>query len=62
MSEEKNKKRGRPVGTKSNNPRSTQLPVVRVTPNELSAYKAASEHENKTFSAWVRDKLDKASK
>ncbi len=53
------KKRGRPiVGDKQDK----RLPDVRVSENQLSAYKRASERENKTFSGWVRDVLDKASK
>lgn len=62
MSDSEKRKRGRPTGTKSSNPRSTQLPVVRVTPEELKAYKAASERGKMTFSAWVRHCLDKCAK
>ncbi len=61
MNERKNKKRGRPIGYKAVDPKNISLPV-KVSETELNAYKAASEREEMTFSAWVRDKLDKASK
>jgi len=51
------KKRGRP---KSDNPM-VRMPDMLVKDEQLKAYKAASNREGKTFSAWVRDALDKAS-
>lgn len=50
----------RPGRPKTKNPATERLPVVRVTPNNLNRYKAASESAGATFSAWVRDALDKA--
>lgn len=55
----KKKKIGRPVGYRTKNPANKMLPV-KVTEDQLKAYKEASEREKITFSAWVRDKLDKA--
>jgi len=62
MSDEIKKKRGRPKGSKSEHTADKQLPRIRVTEKQLTSYKQASEREKVTFSAWVRDKLDKASK
>lgn len=50
---------GRP---KLDNPRSTQLPVVRVTPDKLAEYKQAATASDSNFSQWVRSTLDKAAK
>lgn len=61
MNEKTKKKRGRPAGYKVENPQNKTIPKVRVTETQLTAYKAASERSGKTFSAWVRDVLDKAS-
>lgn len=58
MDKLKKKKRGRPLGSTVENTANKQLPRVRVTEDQLKAYKAASEREGKTFSAWVRGKLD----
>jgi len=55
MSEKETKQMGRP---KSENPATEKLPMVRVTPEQLNAYKEAAEKSNITFSAWVRDALD----
>jgi len=59
MNEPAKKKRGRPVGAKAENPASEKLPMVRVTPEQLKAYRQASEHSQQSFSAWVRNTLDK---
>ena len=53
------KRMGRPP---IENPASKTLPRIRVTPDQLENYKEAAEHEEMAFSAWVRDKLDKAAK
>jgi len=58
----KKKKRGRPVGSKSSNNATKLLPSVRVTQVQLDKYQEASKREGVSFSAWVRDKLDSASK
>ena len=52
------KKMGRPP---TENPASEKLPMVRVTPAQLSRYKAAAAQVGQSFSAWVRNALDKAS-
>lgn len=41
---------------------SARLPVVQVTPEKLEIYKSACNRSGKTFSAWVRDALDKTAK
>lgn len=61
MTEDKIKKRGRPVGSTSENPM-VRMPGMKVKQEQLEAYRAASEREKRTFSAWVRSVLDKASK
>lgn len=61
MENKETKKRGRPVGYRAENPMDKALPKVMVTKDQLKAYKAASEREGKTFSAWVRSVLDGAS-
>ena len=61
MTQNKVKKRGRPKGSVSNNPM-VRMPDMKVKKEQLEAYKAASEREEMTFSAWVRSNLDKASK
>jgi len=61
MTEDKKRKRGRPKGYRVENPHDKTLPKVRVTGDQLKAYKKASVRENQTFSAWVRDVLDDAS-
>jgi len=61
MTDTTKKKRGRPVGYRSKNPANQTLPV-KVTEDQLETYKSAAERSGKTFSAWVRDVLDKASK
>jgi len=43
------------------NSASVTIPRVRVRPDQLMAYKAASKRSKKSFSAWMRDVLDKAS-
>ena len=53
------KKRGRPVGYRVDEPRNKSL-NTKVTETQLTNYKTASEQSGKTFSAWVRDSLDKA--
>ena len=55
----KKKKLGRPPKVKTAD---SVIPPIRVTPNQLKAYKAASKIEGQTFSAWVRGVLDKSSK
>ena len=63
MTKDKNiRTRGRPKLTDTSLKRDKRLPVVQVSENELEAYKAASERQGLTFSAWVRENLDKASK
>ncbi len=62
MNDIKTKCRGRPKFENPRDKRDKRLPVVQVSETELNAYKAASERAGITFSAWVRDKLDKASK
>ena len=57
-----NKQIRKPGRPKSDNPATEKLPMIRVTPDQLENYKAAAEHEEKAFSAWVRDKLDRAAK
>jgi len=54
----KKKSRGRPTTLSAKK----RLPEVRVTEEQLSTYKEAAERESKTFSAWVRAVLDRASK
>jgi len=61
MTQEKIKKRGRPKGSVSENPM-VRMPDMKVKKEQLRAYKEAAEREGLNFSAWVRDKLDKASK
>ena len=62
MTKDKNiKTRGRPKLTDTSLKRDKRLPVVQVSENELEAYKTASKLSGMTFSAWVRDALDKAS-
>lgn len=61
MTERKSKKRGRPAGYKVDDPKNISLPV-KVSETELETYKAASKREKKTFSAWVREVLGRASK
>jgi len=55
--QQKTAKKGRP---KLAHPASERL-VIRVTPDQLSAYKDASDAVGKPLSAWARDSLDKAS-
>ena len=59
MTMEKKTRMGRP---KSDNPATEKLPMIRVTGDQLKAYKTASKLSGMTFSAWVRENLDKASK
>jgi len=56
--ETKPRKRGRP---KSNNPM-VRMPEMLVKPERLEAYKESAAHEGKTFSEWVRNAMDRASK
>ncbi len=53
------KKMGRPP---VDNPASTTLPRVRVTPDKLAAYKKSAEQSGQSFSAWIRKWLDKGIK
>ncbi len=46
---------GRP---KIANPADKQLPRIRVTEDQLKAYKAASKRSGKNLSEWVRSALD----
>ena len=62
MTKEVKKKRGRPVGSTSDNNADAVMPMVRLKHDQLKAYKAASERQGLTFSAWVRENLDKATK
>ncbi len=57
MSEE-NKKRGRP---RADNPM-VRMPEMMVKPEQLSAYKEAAKKSKLSFSAWVREWLDKGTK
>ncbi|MFQ3246477.1 MAG: uncharacterized membrane protein YidH (DUF202 family) [Arenicella sp.] len=58
MSQIKKKKRGRPS---SDNPK-VRMPDMLVEPERLAKYReTAANSEHKTFSAWVRNCLDKAS-
>lgn len=59
MAEMKKKKRGRPLGSKSDMTSNKSLSNVRITQEQLNTYKQASQKAGKTFSAWVRDALDK---
>jgi predicted HicB family RNase H-like nuclease len=59
MTEEELKRMGRPP---VENPATERLPMVRVTPEKLKAYKEAAEKEEISFSAWVRKSLDSAIK
>lgn len=60
MNEVTRNKRGRPVGSVSENTADKQLPRIRVTQSQLDTYKAASKLRGKTLSAWVRESLDSA--
>jgi len=60
VNEEKKSKRGRPTGYRAENPHTKRL-AVNVTEAQLDAYKAASKRSGETFSAWVRNALDKES-
>ena len=60
MTKTAKRKRGRPVGSKSANPANKTLPPIRVTDERLQAYKAASESNGMSLSAWVKGLLDKA--
>jgi len=55
----KKKKRGRPLGSTSENNADAQMPRIRVMKEQLEAYKAASKRSGQTFSAWVRETLDR---
>jgi len=57
MKKQPAKPKGRP---KIDNPADQRLPVVRVTKDQLKAYRCASEASGGNFSAWVRRALDKA--
>ena len=59
MNKKTKKRAGRPP---IDNPASTTLPRVRVTPDKLAAYKKAAEQSNQSFSAWIRNLLDKGLK
>jgi hypothetical protein len=54
---EKKKRRGRPP---IDNPATSRLPVVQVTPDQLVKFRAAAENNEQSFSQWVRDSLEKA--
>ncbi len=54
------KLRGRPKGSTIDNPADHRLPHIRVTKEQLEAYKAKASNQSKTLSAWVKDTLDKA--
>lgn len=53
------KKRGRPA---VDNPATNTLSRVRVTDEQIEAYKRAGDCRGKTLSQWVRDTLDAAAK
>jgi len=55
------KKRGRPVGSKGNKTATKQLPRIRVTEDQLNAYREASGREGKSLSKWAKDLMDEAS-
>ncbi len=61
MNDKQTRKVGRPVGYRAENPSNKMLPV-KVTEDQLTTYKAAAEKRGSSFSAWVRDTLDKAAK
>lgn len=56
---EKKKKLGRPPKDKTSD---AVLPPIRVSKEQLNAYKAAATGADKSFSAWVRDCLDEGVK
>jgi hypothetical protein len=56
------KKRGRPKGSVSCNPANKTLSNVRITETQFSDYKKAASTSGESFSAWVRDALDRAAK
>lgn len=62
MTNKQTRKRGRPKMDKQQDKRNKRLPVVQVNEAELNAYRAVSKREGVTFSAWVRNALNKASK
>ncbi|MGQ7844875.1 hypothetical protein ACUNV4_10380 [Granulosicoccus sp. 3-233] len=53
------KKRGRPPTA---NPATEKLPNVRVTPDQLQSYVAASKVRGESLSAWVKRNLDRVAK
>lgn len=53
----KKRPRGRPPAKVK---ASARLPVVQVTNEQLSAYRATAEAKGVSFSQWVRDNLDQA--
>jgi predicted HicB family RNase H-like nuclease len=59
LNPEKKRQRGRPPLDK---PASKSLAGVRVTPEQLGEYQAASERAGRSMSAWVKSTLDKAAK
>ena len=62
MTRSKKKQRGRPLGYRAENPADKTLPKVRVTDDQLSSYREASEQQDMTLSSWIRGVLDKAVK
>lgn len=62
MDKKETKPRGRPKGSSSENPATKTLAGVRVTADKLNNYKQAASKSGVSFSAWVRNALDKACK
>lgn len=61
MNEQIKNNRGRPLGTTAEKTASKVF-QLRVEPDQLEAYKAASKREGKSLSKWARDLMDEASK
>lgn len=57
MSKQAKKKRG---GQPKDNPANAKLGPFRVTPDKLQEYKDKAQQEEKSFSEWVREALDRA--
>lgn len=53
------KRRGRPS---VENPATERLPMIRLTPEQLKAYKQVAELEGLSFAAWAKTNLDRIAK
>jgi len=62
MSAIKKRPVGRPQGSVSANPASKVLPMIRITPKDLVAFKRTAKKSKMKFSEWVRETLKKACK